>query len=75
LSAQRVSANFQNDSVALPDYGYTAQGWENVSELYYRHRINKQFELSPDFQLILNPAGNNAASSVKIFGLRAQLLY
>ncbi|MHB0985176.1 MAG: carbohydrate porin [Sulfuricella sp.] len=82
FGAQRISANFRNDSAALdangdgtPDFGYTAQGWEKVSELYYRYRINKQFELSPDFQLIQNPAGNGAASSVKILGLRAQLMY
>ena len=82
FGAQRISASFRNDSAALdanadgtPDFGYTAQGWEKVSELYYRYRINKQFELSPDFQLIQNPAGNGAASSVKILGLRAQLMY
>ncbi|HUX63679.1 carbohydrate porin [Sulfuricella sp.] len=82
FGAQRISANFRNDSTTLdangdgtPDFGYTAQGWEKISELYYRYRINKQFELSPDFQLIQNPAGNGAASSVKILGLRAQLMY
>lgn len=82
FGAQRISANFRNDSATLdangdgnPDFGYTAQGWEKISELYYRYRINKQFELSPDFQLIQNPAGNDAASSVKILGLRAQLMY
>jgi high affinity Mn2+ porin len=82
VSAQRISASFHNDSAMLdangdgiPDYGYTAQGWERVMELYYRYRINKQFELSPDLQLIQNPAGNGAASAVKIFGVRAQLTY
>lgn len=82
FSAQRISANFHSDSATLDangdgiaDYGYTAQGWEKVMELYYRYRINKQFELSPDLQLIQNPAGNGAASAVKIVGLRAQLMY
>ena len=82
MGAQRVSADFHNDSATLdvdgdgkPDFGYAAQGWEKLSEFYYRYRINKQFELSPDFQLIQNPAGNGAASSVKIVGLRAQLMY
>ena len=82
FGGQHISANFHNDSATLdangdgtPDYGYIAQGWENVAELYYRYRINKQFELSPDFQLIQNPAGNGAASNVKILGLRAQLMY
>jgi hypothetical protein len=82
FSAQRIGASFHNDSATLDantdgklDYGYTAQGWENVTELYYRYRINKQFELSPDLQFIMNPAGNGAASSVTILGLRAQLMY
>jgi hypothetical protein len=82
FGAQRVSTAFRSESSTLdvdgdglPDFGYTAQGWEKVAELYYRYRINKQFELSPDFQLIQNPAGNGAASSVKILGLRAQLMY
>lgn len=82
LGAQRISTNFRNDSLTLdanadgtPDYGYTAGGWEKVSELYYRFRINKQFELSPDFQLVKNPAGNGAAASIKVLGVRAQLMY
>ena len=48
---------------------------EHVAELYYRYRINKQFELSPNFQYIGNPGGDSAADAVKILGLRAQLIY
>ncbi|HJV74962.1 MAG TPA: carbohydrate porin [Noviherbaspirillum sp.] len=48
---------------------------EQVGELYYRYRINKQFELSPSLQYIGNPGGDRSADSVKILGLRAQLTY
>lgn len=52
---------------------FAAGGNERVTELYYRYRINKQFELSPDFQYIGAPGDNQVAAAVKIYGLRAQL--
>ena len=57
------------------DLNFTPQGAERVTEIYYRYRIGKQFELSPDFQLIQNLAGDGTTSNVKILGLRAQLMY
>jgi hypothetical protein len=82
LGTNRVSSDFRRDSPMVdadgdgnPDFGFQAQGWEKVAEVYYRYRINKQFEVTPDFQLIQNPAGNGAAPSVKIFGARAQLMF
>jgi high affinity Mn2+ porin len=59
----------------IPDYGFAASGYESVLELYYRYRIAKQFELSPSFQYIAAPSGNQDAAAVKILGLRAQLTY
>jgi high affinity Mn2+ porin len=50
-------------------------GNERVAELYYRYRINKQFELSPNLQYIGNPAGDGSADAIKILGLRAQINY
>ncbi|MDC8756639.1 carbohydrate porin [Janthinobacterium fluminis] len=52
-----------------------AAGAERVAELYYRYRINKQFELSPNLQYIGRPAGDNSVGAMKILGLRAQLSY
>jgi high affinity Mn2+ porin len=52
-----------------------AGGAERVAELYYRFRVSKQFELSPNFQYIGNPAGDGRADAVKILGLRAQITY
>ncbi|HJV83475.1 carbohydrate porin [Noviherbaspirillum sp.] len=48
---------------------------ERVGELYYRYRISKQFELSPNFQYIGHPGGDSTAEAIKILGLRAQLNY
>jgi len=52
-----------------------AGGAERVAELYYRYRVGRQFELSPNFQYIGNPAGDARASAIKIIGLRAQITY
>ncbi len=82
LGANKVSAGFRRDSASVdadgdgnPDFGFQASGAEKVMELYYRYRLNKQFEITPDFQFIQNPAGNNSAPSVKILGTRAQLMF
>ncbi len=82
FGVNKVSAAFRNDSALLDangdgiaDYGYGASGAENVAELYYRYRLNKQFEITPDFQWLRRPAGNGDASAVKILGVRAQLTF
>lgn len=78
----RTSAEFRRDSPTLdadgdtvPDFGYAAEDSEQILELYYRFRVNEQFELSPDFQLVRHPGGNPDASTVKTIGLRAQLAF
>ncbi|NVD97013.1 carbohydrate porin [Massilia sp. BJB1822] len=48
---------------------------EQVAELYYRYRINKQLELSPNIQYIGHPGGDRGADAMKILGVRAQLTY
>jgi len=63
------------DGDGIPDYGFNANGAERVAEIYYRYRINKQFELSPDLQYLGHPGGNLEAKAVKILGLRAQLTF
>ena len=59
----------------ISDIAYTPGGSEKLAELYYRYRISKQFELSPNFQYITGLGGNADAASVKIVGLRAQLVF
>ncbi len=80
LGRQRSSADFRADSATLdadgdgnPDFGYPAQGAEQVAELYYRYRVHGQFELSPDFQILRRPGANRAESAIKTIGLRAQV--
>ncbi len=46
---------------------------EQVSELFYRYRINSQLDISPNIQHIRQPGGNKDASSMTAIGVRAQL--
>lgn len=76
----RASSEFRNQSAMLdvdgdgqPDLGYQARGSEQLVEVYYRWRIHKQFELSPDFQYIRHPGANREQTSMKVLGLRAQV--
>lgn len=82
LGANRTSADFRvrsatrdADGDGVPDYGFSARGWEQMGELYYRFRVHKSFEISPDIQYIRNPAGNQDRRPVAIIGLRALLNY
>ncbi len=67
------SVDLDGDGVA--DFGYAPSGSEKLSELYYRYRISKQFELSPNFQHIARLGGNPNVASVKIVGLRALFVF
>ena len=82
LSANRTSADFRAQSATLdadgdgnPDYGFTARGWEQAAEIYYRYQLHPGFEITPDFQLVRNPAGNSDGKTVKVLGARVQLTY
>jgi high affinity Mn2+ porin len=69
-----LAAGYLKSSRAYRDVAAVGSA-EQVGELYYRYSINKQFDLSPSFQYIGNPGGDDAADAVKILGLRAQLTY
>lgn len=78
----RASAGFRADAATVdadgngtPDFGYAASGTERLGELYYRWRVNKQFELSPHWQVIARPGADAAAKTYRVLGLRAQLTY
>jgi high affinity Mn2+ porin len=71
----RGSATVDANGNGIPDFGYTAGSGEQVAEIYYRYRINRQFELSPDFQYIGKPGGAPGVAAIKVFGLRAQLTF
>ncbi|WP_066704852.1 carbohydrate porin [Curvibacter delicatus] len=71
----KTSSDFARDAITTTDYGFAAGNGEQVVELYYRFRINKQFELSPDFQYIGQPGAAPGASPIALIGLRAQLTF
>lgn len=50
-------------------------GAEQLAELYYRWRVNPQFELSPDYQFIRRAGGDDSVDDAHILGLRAQLTF
>lgn len=66
------AATLDADADGTPDFCYTATGAEQLAELYYRMRLNKNLELTPDFQLIRRPGGDQSAPSAKVLGLRAK---
>ncbi|VAX12828.1 hypothetical protein MNBD_GAMMA24-1818 [hydrothermal vent metagenome] len=68
-----ISKDYQPVSNSIA--GFDASGAEQITELFYRYRINGQFELSPNLQHIRRPGGNQAASTMIAYGLRAQLNY
>ncbi len=68
-----ISDEYKADSTSL--VGFNASGAEQVAELYYRYRINSQFELSPNLQYLRRPGGNSGASAMTAYGLRVQLNY
>jgi high affinity Mn2+ porin len=53
--------------------GYAASGDEQIAEIYYRLKLGDVLEISPDFQLIRRAGGDDAAPSVRLFGVRASL--
>ena len=76
----RTSGEFRRDSATVdangdgvPDFGYAASGFERIAELYYRLRVNKQLEITPDFQFIQRPGGDPGAKTVRVLGLRARV--
>jgi hypothetical protein len=78
----RASDDFRAEAPTLdadadgnPDFGYAPDRTEQVAEIYYRARINPQFELTPDFQLIRHPGADPEAATVKVVGLRAQATF
>jgi len=79
---QHVSREFHDDSLTrdadgdgTPDFGYQASGTEVVTEIYYRYRLNKHIDLTPDVQRIQRPGGDGTAAGMSIVGARAQATF
>lgn len=60
------------DADGAADFGYAPTGAESQFEVYYAWKINEHLELSPDFQWIRNPGGDNSREDIAIAGLRAK---
>ncbi len=50
-------------------------GWEEIGEVYYRIRLGRFVQLSPDIQYIVNPAYNRDRGPVQVYGLRLRAYY
>jgi porin len=44
-------------------------------ELYYRLQVLKHLAITPDIQVLVNPALNSDTDVVGVFGLRARLAF
>jgi high affinity Mn2+ porin len=56
-------------SVYIGD-GALSYGGEKANELYYKFGINDSFDVTFDYQLIVNPGHNSARGPVNVFGVR-----
>ena len=87
LMEKSVSAGFGYDVVpkrGLLAFGFnwgqpnentfgTSLGDQYALELFYRIDLTEQFTLTPDIQLIRNPAMNPTEDTIWVFGIRARL--
>ena len=53
--------------------GVNGTGSEQIAEIYYRYRINSQLTVSPNVQVIRRAGGDEQASTLSAYGVRAQL--
>jgi high affinity Mn2+ porin len=70
-----VSATLDADADAVPDFGWQAQGAEKVAEIYYRMRLNSQFEISPDVQWVQHSGADQTRQALVTAGVRLQLTF
>ncbi|MGB8434905.1 MAG: carbohydrate porin [Burkholderiales bacterium] len=64
-----TSSGFKAAAPAV--YGYSPTGAEQDIELYYAWQINKNLQLSPNVQWIVQPGGDPSAQNLWVLGLRA----
>ena len=70
-----VAPALDADGDGVADFGWQAGGAEAGVELYYRLRLNRQFELGPGLQWLHRPAANAAAPDLRVASLRLQLTF
>lgn len=71
----RAALALDADGDGVADFGWRAGGAEEGVELYYRLRLNRQFELGPDLQWLHRPAADPTAPDLRLASLRAQFTF
>ena len=71
----RTSSDYRNATADRTLVGYAASGTERIGEIYYRLRVSRHFDLTPDAQWITRPGGDRTARSVFVAGVRARIGY
>jgi porin len=46
-----------------------------ISEVYYRIQLTENLKISPNLQMVINPAVNSNKNVIAVFGLRAQVTF
>ena len=59
------------DGDGVPDFGYSPTGAEKDIELYYAWQVNRNLQISPNLQWIMQPGGDPTAENLWTIGLRA----
>lgn len=75
LGALKTDSDWRASTADRSLVGYAAHGTERIAELYYRMKLNESLTLTPDFQLIDRAGGNSRATTVRLFGVRANLSF
>lgn len=67
----RAGDAFRAEAPLVPAFGYAPRGAEQIAELYYRWRLNRQLALTPDLQYLRRAGADPDADNVTAFGVRA----
>ncbi len=86
VSDRALSSGFGYRPSAHPSdlFGFAA-GWSQTAvgglgdqgavETFYRYQVTPNFAVTPDFQVVFNPAANPSVDQLTVFGLRARLTF
>ncbi len=58
-----------------PGDGTLRYGAERITEMYYRYRLSRSVQVTPDLQYIANPGFNRDRGPAKIIGLRVRIAF
>lgn len=66
-----AAPTLDTDGDGVADFGYSPDGAEKDIELYYAWQVNRNLQISPNLQWIVQPGGDSSASNIWTIGLRA----